>query len=160
MKRFLLVNGCSLALILPVVIFVSAIYVSGNVHRFLPVDTWYELIIENRSKDAVIVFVQDRSMLDWEDENVEGCSTKSFGGFWFGPGQVVEVEVRDIDGLTILTTEASPKLREGSSAKFEASDIDGLGVLTTEESLNSQQGGSGDWYLGVVVPGTTDDECQ
>ncbi len=159
MKRFLLANGCLLALILPVIIFVSAIYISGNVHRFLPADTWYELIIENRSKDTVVVLVDDRYLPNREYQDIEGCSIKSLGRFWYGPGQLVEVEVRDIDGLTILTTEASPKLQEGGSVKFEVSDIDGLGMLTTEESLKSQEGGSGDWYLEVVVPGTTDDEC-
>ena len=160
MKRFLLESGCLLALTLPVVIFVSVIYISGNVHRFLPVDAWYELIIENRSKDTVVVLVDYAYLPNWEDENIEGCSTKSLGRIWFGPGQVVEVEVRDTDGLTVLTTEASPKLREGSSVKVEVSHIDGLGMLTTEDSLKLQEGNSADGYLEVVVPGVTDDECQ
>ncbi len=94
-------------------------------------DAWYRLIVENRSKEAVVVSV-DVSLLGWRHEIVDGCSTRNLGQISFRPGEVVEGVVRDFNGRIVLTIEASPELREGTWA---------------------------DWNLEVIVPGATDDEC-
>ncbi len=124
MMRSLLLYGYLSALLLTAVI-VALFFISG------PADAWYRLIVENRSKDAVVVSV-DVSLLGWHHEIVEGCSTRNLGQISFRPGDVVAGVVRDINGRTVLTIEESPALREGTWA---------------------------DWNLEIVIPGATDDEC-
>ncbi len=126
-----LLYGYLSALLLSAVIVALILFV-------VPGDAWYTLSVENRSKGAVVLYV-DEDRPDLEDKIIEGCSTRNLGQVWFRsgrlrPGHVVKGEVRGIDGRHILTIEESPELREfrkGSSA----------------------------WYLEVVVPGATDDEC-
>ena len=99
----------------------------------------YEVTVENRRKDAIVVYVSQRRLAsNDEDQIIEGCSTKRFGPKpWLAPPtRDLKVDVWDKDGihgLFVLTTRVPPKFRE------EYSD---------------------DWYLEVVVPGATDDECQ
>ena len=100
----------------------------------------YEVIVENRSKDAVVVYVSGRRLGSKdEDEIIEGCSTKRFGPkSWFAPKPTRDLRVsvydsHGIDRRHVLETKASPKFRVDSSD---------------------------DWYVEVVVPGATDDQCQ
>ncbi len=139
--------------------FVSELYYPGMSER-CPGKFWiagsvrhpskYEIIVENRRKDAVAVYI-DKSRLgskfdiSLQDEIIEGCSTKRFGPrSWFAPKPTrdMHIEVYDIyhgrdggliHGAPVLTTKAVPKFREDSSD---------------------------DWYLEVVIPGVADDECQ
>ena len=129
MIRSILLYGYLSALLLIAVI-VALFFIAR------PGDAWYQVIVENRSKDAVFVYVDGGGPgLDVEDEIVEGCSTRNLGQIWFRPGHVVQGDVRGIDGQHILTIEESPKLHE------------------------FRQGYYSDWYLEVVVPGASDDEC-
>ena len=130
MNRSHLANGCVLAMLLSLVVVAFPLTWSGT-PRLRLTNFWYSLTVENHGKEAVVVLV-DGSSPRLEDVVVEGCSSKRIDYIWFRPGQVVDVDIRDIHGKTILTVEASPEVREGSSA---------------------------DWYLEVVVPGATDDEC-
>ena len=100
----------------------------------------YEVSIENRRKDAVVVYVSGRRLGSKdEDEIIEGCSTKRFGPkSWIAPKPMrdLRVSVYDSHGFDrrhILETMVSPKFPEDSS------DV---------------------WYVEVVVPGATGDECQ
>ena len=100
----------------------------------------FEVIVENRSEDAVVVYVSGRRLGSKdEDEIIEGCSTKRFGPkSWFAPKPTrdLRVSVYDSHGVGrrhILETMVSPKFPEDSS------DV---------------------WYVEVVVPGAADDECQ
>ena len=139
--------------------FVSELYYPGMSER-CPGKFWiagsvrhpskYEIIVENRRKDAVAVYI-DKSRLgskfdiSLQDEIIEGCSTKRFGPrSWFAPKPTrdMHIEVYDIyhgrggaliHGAPVLTTKVPPRFREDSSD---------------------------DWYLEVVVPGDADDECH
>lgn len=122
--RRLLLYGYLSALLIPAVVF-ALVRIGGFG------DAWYKFTVENRSKDAVVVSV-DESLLGWTHEIVEGCSTRNLGQISFRPGDVVEGAVRDFKGRMVLTIEAAPELREGTWA---------------------------DWNLEVVIPAATDDEC-
>ncbi len=100
----------------------------------------FEVIVENRSEDAVVVYVSGRRLGSKdEDEIIEGCSTKRFGPkSWFAPKPTRDLRVsvydsHGVDRRQILETRVSPKFPEDSS------DV---------------------WYVEVVVPGAADDECQ
>ena len=111
-------------------------WIAGSVGRA----SKYEVSIENRSKDAVVVYVSGRRLGSKdEDEIIEGCSMKRFGPkSWFAPKPTRDLRVsvydsHGIDRRHVLETKASPKFRVDSSD---------------------------DWYVEVVVPGAADDECQ
>ena len=123
-------NGFLLALLFSLVVLAFAIMWSGS--RLTPGDAWYALIVVNNSNEAVVVLV-DGTSPRLEDVVIEQSSRKRIESIWFRPGHVVNVEVRDIHGEAILTVDASPLVREGTSA---------------------------DWYLEVVVPGIAADECR
>ena len=100
----------------------------------------FEVIVENRSEDAVVVYVSGRRLGSKdEDEIIEGCSTKRFGPkSWFAPKPTRDLRVsvydsHGVDRRQVLETMVSPKFPEDSS------DV---------------------WYVEVVVPGAADDECQ
>ena len=100
----------------------------------------FEVIVENRSEDAVVVYVSGRRLGSKdEDEIIEGCSTKRFGPkSWFAPKPTRDLRVsvydsHGVDRRQILETRVSPKFPEDSSD---------------------------DWYVEVVVPGAAGDECQ
>ena len=104
-----------------------------------------EVIVENRRKDAVVVDINKSTLgskfdISLEDEIIEACSTKRFGpksSFAPKPTRDMHIEVYEIyhgrRGDLVLITKVSPKFREDSSDY---------------------------WYLEVVVPGATDDECR
>ncbi len=100
----------------------------------------YEVIVENRSKDAVVVYVSGgRLGSKDEDEIIEGCSTKRFGPkSWFAPKPTRDLRV----------------------SVYDSHGVDRSHILETMASPQSPQESSDYWYVEVVVPGATDDECQ
>ena len=111
----------------------------------------YEIIVENQSKDTVVVDI-DKNRLgskvgsEGEDEIIEGCSTKRFGG---------ESAVRPRGDELV---EVYEMIYRGRSGGLVRGDL----VLKTKVSPRFPEDSSDDldWYLEVVVPGATDDECQ
>ena len=100
----------------------------------------YEVIVENRTKDAVVVYVSGRRLGSKdEDEIIEGCSTKRFGPkSWFAPKPTRDLRV----------------------SVYDSHGVDRRHILETKASPQFPQESSDDWYVEVVVPGATDDECQ
>ena len=129
--------------------FVSELYYPGKSEK-CPGKFWigdnvrhpskYEVIVENRSKDAVVVYVSGRRLGSKnEEEIIEGCSTKRFGpNSWFAPKPVRDMRV----------------------SVYDSHGVDRRHILDTKASPQFPQESSDYWYVEVVVPGATDDECQ
>ena len=100
----------------------------------------YEVIVENRRKDAVVVYVSGgRLGSKDEDEIIEGCSTKRFGPkSWFAPKPTRDLRV----------------------SVYDSHGVDRRHILETMASPQFPQESSDYWYVEVVVPGATDDECR
>lgn len=73
----------------------------------------YEVTVVNRMSTPVVVYV-DGERWGSSDKPVQPCTQEILGTApYYSTGQVIRVQVRDLKGLTILETEAMPRLEGG-----------------------------------------------
>lgn len=84
----------------------------ASVSCFMSGDAFYELTVVNRSSKPVEVFV-DGHRRGPRDQVVEACSQHAFDLASYNPRRALKIEVRDLQGNTVLATEQVPRRQGG-----------------------------------------------
>lgn len=75
--------------------------------RQLPGDYFYDLVLDNQTPKAVEVYV-DGERVGVAKVPVPACSQYEFPSASFQPGRPLQIEVRDLEGRTLLRSEQTP----------------------------------------------------
>lgn len=102
-----------LAKLVNLTLVVSLIATAGMACQFLPFDYGFALTVENRMSQPIRMF---RILEDYQIPGlkIEGCSRYFFGSEPFRPNQAVKIEMRDLEGRTIIAVQQVPTWDEAT----------------------------------------------
>lgn len=81
--------------------------------RQLPGDYFYDLVVDNQGSKAVEVYV-DGERMGPAKVTVPACSQYKFPSASFQPGRALQIEVRDLEGRTVVRSERTPTVYQTS----------------------------------------------